>query len=158
MDWQKKWSEGEWVFSQLIGKIGSQHFERQPKPGEGRLIARLFDLNCTQFSSIVSWQEKMSKELVWIAIHVLQNFVLNLAKPIKKAVILCPFDDDHNDGENIDGSQGRKDDLVEIVRDVFSREWSHKDGPLKEVELEVEIVSVSELEPELNRKRQCIRY
>jgi len=151
IDWEKKWSEGEWVFSRLVGKIGPQHFQRLPKPGETRLSARLVDLNLSNFSGIISQREKILKELTHIAIRVLQNFVLCSAKPIDNAIILCPF------GEEEEALMHGKEELVDIIRHVFRSTWSEKEGPLNGVDPQVEIVSVLELESELNCKRRCIR-
>lgn len=98
------------------------------------------DLNLSQFSGIVSRREKLLKELVWIAFDVFKNFLLYSMKPVKKAIVLCPFGDDEKELE------GGKDELVDIIRSVFEKEWSVKEGPLNGIKVEIEIVSTSELE------------
>jgi len=150
-DWQTKWSEGEWIFSWLVDKIGIEHFHSTPKPGQPRLSGRLVDVNLSAFSNTASQREKIMKELAWIAINTSKHFALKSNKRIAKAVLLCPF------GEEEEGLEGGMDEFVMIVRHVFNLEWTEKDGPFNGVEVEVEIVSVPEEEPslELKSKRLC---
>jgi len=146
-EWETKWSEGERIFSRLMGKIGLEKFQRLPT-GKIRLTGRLldlhlsdFELNSSEVSNIVTQREKTLKELVWIATHVRKKFVLYSAKPIKKAVILCPF------GEEEDKLGGGKNELAEIICHVLRREWNEKEGPLNGVEVEIKIVSELKSEP-----------
>lgn len=132
-NWETVWTPGEQVLSKFIDTIGLNKFHRLPKEGEVRLNGKLVDVKQKDFTIYEGIETQLRKELTWIADNVKQHFNLYATTPVSEATILFPVEYASNEM----GVQ----DVMEMLKDIFEREWSCKKGPLHGVKINLQIVT-----------------
>jgi hypothetical protein len=153
-DYIHQWTKGEKILALLVDKIGMHKFHRVPQDGETKLAGRLIDVKPSDFEFILNtktgngeeagtnvndgtndgiWKKDcLREEVKWIADNILRMLIIDNRPNIATAKVLFPLDPRFESAP--------RNDLLQLIQDVFKREWVDAKGPLNGAKIEIIIV------------------
>ena len=133
-EWETAWTPGEQILGSVIDKIGLNKFHRRPTGSDAKRTARLIDVNPARYNND-KFENALHKQLEQIATQTSNNLKLDNSSGIQRAVVLLPCDERFHKKDT--------DDLKIIAKKTFERCWQEKDGPLRNAEIEIKLVSAN---------------